>query len=154
MSAKYFVGLDIGGTTVKSMLIDADGAQVGDIQEIRSHVKEGYRKTFEQLDESLRLLSEANKVELNDIVGIGLDVPAPCNNGVIWGRANLSEDWVGTDICGEYSEQVGKPVYMTNDGNAAAFGEWLPSGSPGRPALRRSRNGSWWWSRPSGWHAV
>jgi glucokinase len=44
---------------------------------------------------------------------------------VVWGKANLGDDWVGTDIRGEYSKETGKPVFMTNDCNAAAFGEWM-----------------------------
>jgi len=42
MSGRYFVGLDIGGTTVKSMLIDEAGHQTGKLVELRSHVREGY----------------------------------------------------------------------------------------------------------------
>jgi len=61
-----------------------------------------------------------------------MDVPAPCCHGVIWGQANLSKDWVGTNIGGEFQERCGKPVTVTNDGNAAAFGEWLFR--PGREA--------------------
>lgn len=121
----YFAGLDIGGTTVKAMLVDAEGKQVGEMTEIRSYVKEGFRRTFQQLQESLRLLSEQNNISVDSIAAVGLDVPAPCSKGVIWGQANLSADWVGTDICSEFSNQCGKPVVMMNDGNAAAYGEWL-----------------------------
>tara|TARA_R110002096_G_scaffold147220_11_gene306945 strand:+ start:20510 stop:21523 length:1014 start_codon:yes stop_codon:yes gene_type:complete len=124
-SKQFFVGLDIGGTTVKSMLVDGDGEQVGQMVELRSHVQEGYRKTFEQLEQSLSVLSEQNGIGSDSIAAVGLDVPAPCSKGVIWGKANLSEDWVGTDICAEFGEEIGKPVFMTNDGNAAAYGEWL-----------------------------
>ena len=53
-----------------------------------------------------------------------MDVPAPSCDGVIWGLANLAEDWVGTNIRDQFSERVGAPVYMTNDGNAAALGEY------------------------------
>lgn len=121
----YFAGLDIGGTTVKAMLVDSKGDQVGDMVEVRSHVKEGYRKTFGQLRECLKLLSKQSGIDINQIAALGLDVPAPCSKGVIWGQANLSSDWVGTDICAEFSKEIGKPVWMTNDGNAAAYGEWL-----------------------------
>lgn len=123
--SKHFVGFDVGGTTVKSMLVDENGKQVGDMVEIRSHVREGYRRTFGQIEESMRMLCEANGVSQDGIAAVGLDVPAPCSNGVIWGVANLSEDWVGTDICKELAEDIGKPVTMMNDGNAAAYGEWL-----------------------------
>ena len=124
-SKSYFAGLDIGGTTVKSMLIDESGEQVGELSEVRSEVKKGFRQTFKQLKKSLQLLSKSAKVDPGDIAAVGLDVPAPCSKGVIWGQANLSSDWVGTDICSEFSAEIDKPVTMTNDGNAAAFGEWL-----------------------------
>ncbi|MBU6300624.1 MAG: ROK family protein [Verrucomicrobia bacterium] len=132
MSAPYFAGLDIGGTTVKSMLLGADGLQVGPLVELRSHVREGYKRTFEQLDSSLAQLCSQSGIEQAEIAAIGLDVPAPCCQGVIWGQANLSKDWVGTDIGGQYEARCGKPVTVTNDGNAAAYGEWLLR--PGRQA--------------------
>ncbi len=127
-NTSYFAGLDIGGTTVKAMLIDSKGEQVGDMVEVRSYVKEGFRKTFGQLQECLSLLGKQSGISTEEIAAVGLDVPAPCSKGVIWGQANLSSDWVGTDISSEFSKEVGKPVWMTNDGNAAAYGEWLMRG--------------------------
>jgi glucokinase len=124
-SGKYFAGLDVGGTTIKAILVDASGEQVGDYVEVRSHADQGYRKTFEQLQEGLTKLCEAAGVNEENVAGLGLDVPAPCSKGVIWGKANLSVDWVGVNIRDEFGEQVGKPVWMTNDGNAAALGEYL-----------------------------
>jgi len=121
----FFAGLDIGGTTVKSMLVDSKGQQAGDMVEVRSHVKNGFRKTFDQLKESLTLLCKGIDINMEQIGAIGLDVPAPCSKGVIWGQANLSADWVGTNIQEEFGKIVGVPVWMTNDGNAAAYGEWL-----------------------------
>ena len=53
-----------------------------------------------------------------------MDVPAPNCEGVVWTRANLGDDWVGTNVRDELSELLGIPVYMTNDGNAAALGEY------------------------------
>ena len=121
----HFAGLDIGGSTIKCLLVDAAGEPCGDIVEVRSHVKEGYRRTFEQLNEAMAQLAAGTGIQVDDIAAIGLDVPAPCSNGVVWGKANLGDDWVGTDIRGEYSKATGKPVFMTNDCNAAAFGEWM-----------------------------
>ena len=37
----HFVGLDIGGTTVKSVIVNHQGDQVGGIVEVRSLVKDG-----------------------------------------------------------------------------------------------------------------
>ncbi|MCF7731970.1 MAG: ROK family protein [Akkermansiaceae bacterium] len=120
----YFAGLDIGGTSVKAVLVDATAEQIGPLVEVRSQVKDGYESTFGQLENALDQLAAAAGIKRSRIGGIGLDVPAPSSNGVIWGRANLADDWVGTDIRGRLSERLGVPVFMTNDGNAAAVGEY------------------------------
>jgi glucokinase len=123
-TSKYFAGLDIGGTTVKACLVNQDAEQTGPLVEVRSLVKEGYRKTFDQLDTALAQLCENAGIPRDAIGGIGVDVPAPSSNGVIWGRANLGDDWVGTDIAKEYAIRAGVPVFVTNDCNAAAVGEY------------------------------
>lgn len=123
--SKYFAGLDIGGSTIKCILVDESGTQAGEIIEVKSHVKDGFQATFKQMAGAMDDLVKAVGVTVNDIAAIGVDVPAPSSNGVVWGKANLGEDWVGTDIRGEFSKLVGKPVFMTNDCNAAAFGEWM-----------------------------
>ena len=121
----HFAGLDIGGSTIKCMLVDAAGQPSGAIVEVPSLVKEGYRRTFGQLREAMEKLSANAGISVKVIAAVGLDVPAPCSNGVVWGKANLGDDWVGTDIRSGFSTEIGKPVFMTNDCNAAAFGEWM-----------------------------
>ncbi len=124
-SPRFFAGLDIGGTTVKSVLLDASGEQAGDMVEVRSLVKDGYEATFRQLESALDQLTSAAGISREQIGGIGLDVPAPSSEGVIWAQANLGSDWVGTNVRDRLSERLGSvPVYMTNDGNAAALGEY------------------------------
>lgn len=131
--AAYFAGLDVGGTTVKSVLIDDQGKTVGAPVEVRSLVKDGYEATFGQLDRALNELADSAGIDRGAIRGIGLDVPAPSSEGVIWGRANLADDWVGRDIRDRFSARAGVPVFMTNDGNAAGVGEY---------AMRRKHLGS------------
>jgi glucokinase len=132
-SNPHYAGLDIGGTTVKAVLVNHLAEQVGPLAEVRSLVKDGYEATFNQLDQALEMLASAAGIDRSAIAGIGLDVPAPSSDGVIWGRANLAEDWVGTDIRGKLAARTGVPVFMTNDGNAAALGEY---------ALRPKHTGS------------
>lgn len=122
--AKHFVGLDIGGSTIKSVIINSSGDQVGPIVEVKSHVKDGYRATFKQLEAALDELTRNAGIDRKDIGGIGTDVPAPSSNGVIWAKANLGDDWVGTDICSELNKLLNIPIHMTNDCNAAAVGEY------------------------------
>lgn len=120
----FFAGLDIGGSTVKTVLVDELGEQAGDMVEVPSRVKEGYEATFEQLESAMEKLAAGAGLERDAIRGVGMDVPAPSCDGVIWGRANLADEWVGKDIRDSFSARVGVPVFMTNDGNAAALGEY------------------------------
>ncbi len=105
----FYAGLDIGGTTVKSILVNGDGDQVGEMVEVRSNVKAGYEATFNQLELALEELAKGASIERNAIRGIGLDVPAPSSDGVIWAQANLSSDWLGTNIRDQFDfiNQVG-----------------------------------------------
>lgn len=120
----YFAGLDIGGSTVKALLVDHAAEQAGPLVEVKSLVKDGYETTFRQLEDALGQLAAGAGIPRDRIAGVGLDVPAPSSNGVIWGRANLGDDWVGTDIRGRLAARLGIPVFMTNDCNAAAVGEY------------------------------
>lgn len=121
----YFAGLDIGGTTVKSVLIDAEGDPVGDMVEVRSLVTKGYEATFVQLEAAMDQLIGTAGIRRDQIAGVGLDVPAPSSEGVIWAQANLAPDWVGTNVRDLFSKRIGGvPVCMMNDGNAAAVGEF------------------------------
>jgi glucokinase len=117
--------LDVGGTTVKAMLVDQAGDQVGELVEVRSNANQGYRKTFVQLEKALSALAESSGVAEDAIAAVGLDVPVPCSDGVVWAKSNLSADWVGVNIQEELATHLGRPVTMTNDCNAAAYGEYL-----------------------------
>ena len=58
-TSPYYAGLDVGGTSIKSILVDGKGQQVGEYGEVKSHVKEGYTATFQQLDLALEEICEA-----------------------------------------------------------------------------------------------
>ena len=73
---KFYVGLDIGGSTVKSAVVDSKGKQVGRMYEVPSFVDQGYRKTFSQMTESFDQLLADNGIKKSQVGGIGMDVPA------------------------------------------------------------------------------
>ena len=55
--SSYYAGLDIGGTTVKAVLVNHLAEQVGPLTEVRSLVKDGYEATFRQLENALDQLA-------------------------------------------------------------------------------------------------
>ncbi len=121
----FFAGLDVGGSTIKGVLLDSGSVAFGDPIEVASHGSRGFRATFDQLRVALEGLCAQAQISVDDVSAIGLDVPVPCSQGVVWGQSNLTADWVGTNIQEEFSAEIGKPVVMINDANAGALGEWV-----------------------------
>ena len=67
---KYYAGLDIGGSTVKCLLVDGEGNPVGDIIELKSHVKDGYRRTFGQMTSAMETLAANAGTTVDEIVAV------------------------------------------------------------------------------------
>ncbi|MCP5550801.1 MAG: ROK family protein [Akkermansiaceae bacterium] len=83
----YFAGLDVGGTTIKSALVDSHGDPAGDMVEVRSRVKEGFEATFGQLEKALDARGRRrHRARRHPRIGLRR-LPLSCD-GVIWGRAN------------------------------------------------------------------
>ncbi len=122
---RYYAGLDIGGTSVKAVLLHREADRAGAVVEVDSHVKDGYQATFSQLEVALDQLAAAAGISRSQVAAVGLDIPAASSKGVIWERANLGDDWVCTDVRSALAERLGVPVTTTNDCNAAAMGEYV-----------------------------
>ncbi|MGY8687984.1 MAG: hypothetical protein ACKVHP_09645 [Verrucomicrobiales bacterium] len=91
-SKGYSAGLDIGGTTIKAMLVDSAGDQVGELVEVQSRVDEGYTKTFGQLKEALGAILKGGGLGMDDLAVIGLDVShAP--EFEVWAALCRSRHW-------------------------------------------------------------
>ncbi len=84
---KYCFGVDIGGTTVKLGLFEAEGTIV-DKWEITTDTSEEGRSILPNIAASIAKKTEEHQIAKEDIVGIGVGVPAPVTaDGVVNGRA-------------------------------------------------------------------
>lgn len=116
----YYIGVDLGGTQIRSACIDADGklsarvsrstpASDGPDQVIEA-VKETIQKTLDEVSGTVAA------------IGIGAPGPVEPKSGVIYDPPNLP-GW-GTRSIGEpIQEHFSLPVFVGNDANVAALGE-------------------------------
>lgn len=128
MSEKIYVGVDVGGTTIKVGICDAEGELL--------HTYEGPTGTGKGTDVILHnIASYARKIvedspfqwEQVDGVGVGiagfLDIP----RGFIKYSANLYIE--NTDLKGYLEKELQKTIKVNNDANVAALGEaWAGAG--------------------------
>lgn len=118
----YFLGFDVGGSSVKFAVLDESG-------QFYDH---GFFRTPETLEDFYTQLAIAkNKLaERYTLAGIGFSMPGAVNGktGIIGGSSALPyiHDF---PILQALQEQLGLPAAMENDANCAALGEvWTGAG--------------------------
>lgn len=125
----YFVGVDVGGTSIKIGIVDDEGATLarGSIPtESDTNPQEAIQQICQEIN---RLASESGLPEA-DIQRIGLGTPGTMDipRGMILEPPNLPA-WRNFPIRDELARASGKKVTFSNDANAAAYGEyWIGSG--------------------------
>jgi glucokinase len=127
--ASCYLGIDLGGTNIKSGVVD-DGGRVLSSVSVPTGAVQGAVAGLDHLAEAARRAVEASGVPWDRIAGVGLgspgtmDIPA----GMLLEPPNLP-GWENLPIRDRLAERLGKPMVLQNDGNAAAFGEyWTGAG--------------------------
>lgn len=120
---EYAFGVDIGGTNTVVGLVDRAGKVLGtdSVKTQSLPVLEEYVKTVSSMAKEL---IKKHNVALNDLVGMGIGAPnANYYTGNIEKAPNLPWKQEKVPLAKMISEELGIPVTITNDANAAALGE-------------------------------
>lgn len=121
---KYIIGVDLGGTKISCALADLTG-NIIETQVVATNANEGEIAVLN------RIINVIDKVMLNtnttkeDIKAIGIGAPGPLDakRGIIIEPANLP--FTNFDLVTPIKEKFNIPVYLDNDANAAAIGEFM-----------------------------
>jgi glucokinase len=118
------LGIDIGGTKVAFALGSGDGALVA--RSRRPTAASGDAEVdLQRMAAEARQLAEDNGVALDDIEAVGVSVPGPLDRerGVVLHPPNL-KGWGEVAVSEILAAELGRPVRIENDANAAAIAEW------------------------------
>src|SRR5688572_16720441 len=124
-----FVGLDIGGTSIKIGLVDDRGRSLGKTS-VLTHDERGPDEAMTRTLQGMHGLLTSLGLTLVDVGAIGIGSPGPqdCPSGMIIAPDNLPH-WRNFPVVEFVKKATGKPVWFANDANAAAFGEcWVGRG--------------------------
>lgn len=117
------VSIDLGGTNLRVALVDEKGEVLARILQ-PTKPERGRSKVFESLTESIEEAIEKGKMKGLEPLGAGIGFPGVfAEDGVILGAPQLP-DWVGFDLLEALREGVSIPVFLENDANCAALGEY------------------------------
>lgn len=119
---KYVVGVDLGGTQLRSVLIDRDGNLLA-YQRTDTAAESGPNAVVGQIEQLIGMVTA--QVNQQDVVGIGVGTPGPLDpfDGIVLEAPNLA-GWINVPLKALLHERTGMPVVVGNDANAAALGEW------------------------------
>lgn len=129
MNRKY-VGIDIGGMSVKTGLFEADGTLL-EKWEVPTRKEEGGKYILEDVAASIKSRLAGRGLSLKDVAGAGMGLPGPVlPDGYVEVCVNLG--WKAMNPQEILSGLLdGIPVKSGNDANVAALGEMWQGGGRG-----------------------
>jgi glucokinase len=128
MSKKLYVGVDVGGTSIKVGVCDENGALLHKYEGPTGNDK-GSETILTNMADYARVVVEEAGLSWEDVQGVGIGVPGFLDipNGVLLHSPNLVLR--DTPLKAVLTERLGKPVLVNNDANVAALGEaWAGAG--------------------------
>lgn len=124
-----FVGIDLGGTSVKIGLVDDHGRPLG-WHSIPTQVEQGPEDAARRMGQAVRDVIQQAGIPPADVAGVGLGSP-----GILDYRAGTMVNptnfpgWKDFPIRQRVADHCGLPVTLANDASAAAYGEfWAGAG--------------------------
>jgi glucokinase len=133
---RYFVGLDVGGTTMKAAVVNDAGRPLSEpaIQETRPEL--GQDIGLETMCNAIRAAVSAAKIKLKDVAAIGVATPGlmDIKAGIILDPPNL-KPWKNVPVRDHIKKAFSKPTAYQNDANAAAYGEFWVGAAQGTRSM-------------------
>lgn len=125
MAKKLFVGVDLGGTSIRAGVVAKDGTVLG-LDKRKTQPELGASGVYERLVECIERAAKSAQVKVKSLGGIGVGVPGPVDTrrGVIRLAPNLGRGWNNMPLAKKLEDAFGLPAYIDNDVRAGATGEF------------------------------
>jgi len=134
-SSRFFLGIDLGGTNIKSGVVDDDGRALSSVS-LKTEPGRGPEVGLNNLVAASKQAVEASGLGWARIAAVGLGSPGTMDleAGMLLDPPNLP-GWDNLPIRKLLSDRLKKPVVLQNDGNAAAYGEYWAGAGKGTHSL-------------------
>ena len=121
---KYYVGIDLGGTNIVAGVVDENYNIISKASTKTNCPRPEKEIADDMAKMALQAVKNAN-LKISNIEWIGIGTPGIANSatGIIERANNLG--FVNTPMVKYIKETIDKPVFIENDANAAAYGEFV-----------------------------
>lgn len=134
MSGMYCVGIDLGGTTIKAGIVD-ESYQIVLSGAVPTDCRNGARVVVQDMASLVYSLLYESGISIEQVAAIGVGVPGTANKktGMVEYANNLGFE--NEPLVPLLKNYFSKPIYFDNDGNAAAWGEYLAGSGKGHSSM-------------------
>ncbi|MBD0267561.1 MAG: ROK family protein [Cyanobacteria bacterium Co-bin8] len=108
------LSVDIGGSGIKTILLDARGEAL--TERLRQNTP------APATPEAIINLIQAQAAQQGDFDRVSVGFPGVVRQGVIGSAANLDSRWIGVDLAQSLTQLLGKPVRVANDADVQGLG--------------------------------
>jgi glucokinase len=134
-SSRFFLGIDLGGTNIKSGVVDDDGRSLSSVS-LKTEAKRGPKVGLDNLVAAGDQAVKKSGLRWDRVTAVGLGSPGTMDieAGVLLEPPNLP-GWDNLPIRKLLADRLEKPVVLQNDGNAAAYGEYWAGAGKGTHSM-------------------
>lgn len=124
MAKKLFVGVDLGGTSIRAGVVDAKGELLA-LEKRKTQPELGVEGVFDRLTGAIERALKAAGVKPKAIGGIGVGVPGPVDpeHGIVRVAVNLGKGWTNMPLAERLRGHFDRPAFINNDVRVGALGE-------------------------------
>lgn len=131
---RYCIGIDLGGTNIAGGLADLEGRLL-----LTDSIPTGLPCTADTIADRIAMLCRAMVqkagLELKDAAWVGVGAPGSVDTatGTVLYANNL--EFHNTPLADLLTQRLGRPVFVDNDANAAAWGEYCAGAGKGSRSM-------------------
>lgn len=120
----YYIGIDVGGTGIKAGVVTEEGKIIKSCA-IPTQRDAHYTELVKNMADLVFKTLKESDVLLDDIKSIGIGFPSAVDDkaGIVVYTANINLS--DAPVVEELKKYINKPIYIGNDANCAALGEYF-----------------------------
>ena len=131
---KYVRGVDLGGTKISTAISTIEGNILANVV-LPTKAEEGEAAVLGRIVQSIDEVIVGSSTSIDEIEAIGIGSPGPLDakKGIIITTPNLP--FKNYNLVQPLKEKYNIPVYLDNDANAAAIGEYMFGAGKGKNSI-------------------
>lgn len=128
---KYVIGVDLGGTKISTALSTLEGEIVKQTV-VATEASQGEAAVLGRILNTIDEVIKEGNVDISEVQAVGIGSPGPLDSkkGIIITTPNLP--FKNYNLVKPISEKLNIPVYLDNDANVAAIGEYMFGAGKGK----------------------